>query len=46
MRCLIGVPASCVAESQDTGSSTTSSSRMVAQDLNEYAISSIVWLTC
>ncbi|KAK8275782.1 hypothetical protein V6Z12_D10G158700 [Gossypium hirsutum] len=27
--------ASCVAESQDTGSSTTSSSRMVAQDLND-----------
>ncbi|EOY05302.1 Homeodomain-like superfamily protein isoform 2 [Theobroma cacao] len=27
--------ASCVAESQDTGSSTTSTSRMVAQDLND-----------
>ncbi|XVF29138.1 hypothetical protein REPUB_Repub15cG0093800 [Reevesia pubescens] len=27
--------ASCLAESQDTGSSTTSSSRMVAQDLND-----------
>ncbi|XP_031266416.1 protein PHR1-LIKE 3-like isoform X2 [Pistacia vera] len=27
--------ASCVAESQDTGSSTTSSTRMVAQDLND-----------
>ncbi|KAA3480431.1 protein PHR1-LIKE 3-like isoform X1 [Gossypium australe] len=27
--------ASCVAESQDTGSSTTSSSRIVAQDLND-----------
>ncbi|XVE81373.1 hypothetical protein DITRI_Ditri15bG0058300 [Diplodiscus trichospermus] len=27
--------ASCIAESQDTGSSTTSSSRMVAQDLND-----------
>ncbi|XP_012457013.1 protein PHR1-LIKE 3 isoform X1 [Gossypium raimondii] len=27
--------ASCVAESQDTGSSTTSSSRMIAQDLND-----------
>ncbi|WRX21160.1 MYB-CC type transcription factor [Theobroma cacao] len=33
--------ASCVAESQDTGSSTTSTSRLVAQDLNEYAISSL-----
>ena len=46
MRCVIGVPASCVAESQDTGSSTTSSLRMVAQDLNEYVISSLVWLSC
>ncbi|XP_044498030.1 protein PHR1-LIKE 3-like isoform X1 [Mangifera indica] len=29
------VAVSCVAESQDTGSSTTSSTRMVAQDLND-----------
>ncbi|XP_039040148.1 protein PHR1-LIKE 3-like [Hibiscus syriacus] len=36
--------ASCVAQSQDTGSSTTSSSRMVAQDLNEYVVSSLVQL--
>ncbi|KAE8668093.1 hypothetical protein F3Y22_tig00112347pilonHSYRG00116 [Hibiscus syriacus] len=31
-----GLDPSCVAQSQDTGSSTTSSSRMVAQDLNEW----------
>lgn len=30
--------ASCVAESQDTGSSTSASSRMIAQDLNEYIL--------
>ncbi|KAK6138517.1 hypothetical protein DH2020_027737 [Rehmannia glutinosa] len=30
--------ASCVAESQDTGSSTSASSRMMAQDINEYFI--------
>ncbi|GFP92855.1 myb family transcription factor apl [Phtheirospermum japonicum] len=28
--------ASCVAETQDTGSSTSASSRMMAQDINEY----------
>ncbi|MBA0740487.1 hypothetical protein Gogos_013683 [Gossypium gossypioides] len=33
--CFVGVSASCVAESQDTGSSTTSSSKLVAQDLND-----------
>ncbi|KAG8369665.1 hypothetical protein BUALT_Bualt14G0037400 [Buddleja alternifolia] len=30
--------ASCLAESQDTGSSTSASSRMIAQDINEYFI--------
>lgn len=32
----VGFIASCIAESQDTGSSTTSSTRMMPQDSNEY----------
>lgn len=35
---MCGIAASCIAESQDTGSSTSASSRMMAQDLKEYVI--------
>lgn len=37
---------SCVAESQDTGSSTSASSKMMAQDINEYVIYTSNHLFC